>query len=131
MNVVSNEQVLNVVVSNERGLKWFGRNCLYTKEITQEEMPIARGKMKDIKEIRKRLHQHMKKLQDGKKLYAISNRKSWRCLILFMGLFKCSKKWEPLAIHMLSTTNLKVITQIKKQKKILSNTWTKEQTVKT
>jgi len=30
MNVVSNEQVSNVLVSNERGLKWSGLNSRYT-----------------------------------------------------------------------------------------------------
>jgi len=31
MNMVSNEQVSNVVVSNERGLRWIGLNCQHTE----------------------------------------------------------------------------------------------------
>jgi len=33
MNVVSNEQVSNVVVSNERGLKWSGLKWMVSNEL--------------------------------------------------------------------------------------------------
>ena len=47
MDVVSNEQVSNVEVSNERGLKWIGLNFLHTTHImlgglTLRLLPIGR-----------------------------------------------------------------------------------------
>jgi len=60
-------------------LKWLCHSSQdQDKGNTQKEMPIAWGKMKDIKEIRNVSIWHVTKLQDGKELFVNPKKKSWK-----------------------------------------------------
>jgi len=60
-------------------LQWLCDSCKkQNKEITQSEMPITWGKMKDLKKIRKCLDSTCQRIVKWKKKYANPKRKSWK-----------------------------------------------------